>query len=273
VKSVMAHLAASKGPTFARACGPDGRVLYRVTFTDRTHAVLRFDCNDPDAGSSVLAFSGGLVPNLGEMVYADLGVPTVGLDGAVAFSAAVRSANAGGSSKVRGIVLDGEFHTGALVPTSDPVAGDLGQAAVLSKLIGVTPKARAAIAVVNGDALEVLAAVGDEAPGASGARFQRFQQLSMLPDRGAVFSALLAQKKGVTAKNRNGLWAQDSEGKLTLILRSGDSLTVDGVPQKIESFRLMPPAAAADEFGSDGKLLCVVQFKGGVQRLMQFRVP
>jgi hypothetical protein len=74
-------------------------------------------------------------------------------------------------------------------------------------------------------ALELLGREGSEPPGAPGTRWKKFETVSVLEGRGAVFTAKLGSgNTPVKASDDRGLWVTNSSGELQLALREGDQM-------------------------------------------------
>ena len=93
------------------------------------------------------------------------------------------------------------------------------------------------------------ASVGDVPVGAVGAQWKAFKSLALPDGLGPVFAAtMLAGVGGVDATNDLGLWGQDRDGVLRLLLREGDVIggnvvkkfavlkSVSGSPDQTRSF-------------------------------------
>jgi uncharacterized delta-60 repeat protein len=80
----------------------------------------------------------------------------------------------------------------------------------------------------TGDAansLQLFAREGSEPPGASGTIYARFDSISVLEGRGAVFIARLKSNANiVSARNDRGCWAVASDGSVRLLCREGEEI-------------------------------------------------
>ncbi len=116
------------------------------------------------------------------------------------------------------------------------------------------------------------------APG--GGRFNGFTSLA-LPNgasSGPAFTAslLLDAAAGVTASNNLGLWAADSAGALSLLLRTGKKVLVQGKERFVKSFTALAavPGALGAAAGYDGSRFHVaVSFTDGSSAIVKIPAP
>lgn len=136
--------------------------------------------------------------------------------------------------------------------------------------------------------LEQVAQAGGSAPGIEGAVFKSFESVA-LPDLPGTlrlyFVAKLATPPAgrpnplrITERNNTGLWAQDSQGVLRLILRTGDPLPTSGNASKIlQSFTILSAVAGstgqARSFNDQGALVFNAFFTDGSQAIMTAQIP
>src|SRR5581483_6661941 len=83
--------------------------------------------------------------------------------------------------------------------------------------------------------LELVARTGQPAPGTSGT-FAAFTQL-VLPDFGPFFEAKLS---GVAKTGNLGLWDAGTGQSLTLVIATGQQLSVHGNVKTVKSFSIFP---------------------------------
>jgi hypothetical protein len=164
----------------------------------------------------------------------------------------------------------------------DPVAGLNGRIAFIGTISGpgVGPSNQTGIwfAPVE-EGLRLIARVGASAPG--GGHWASFDSLA-LPDGAAsapVFTGSLKVEAaaGVGRSNRRGLWALDSTGALRLLLRAGQTYTVNGSARVVKTFIALAPApdslGAARGVDEDGNVTALVTFTDGRQALLSMGIP
>ncbi|MHA3775381.1 DUF7453 family protein [Verrucomicrobiota bacterium sgz303538] len=165
---------------------------------------------------------------------------------------------------------------------SDPVTGAGERTAFTATLAGTGVKSsnRTGLWMRWADGIvRMLARAGDPAPG--GGRWASFESL-VFPDgaqSGPLFTAKLAvnASEGVTAKNNRALWGMDSAGALQLLLRTGQTLNVNGSTRTVKSFAALTAAAgslgAANGFDDDQQVTALVTFTDNTQALIDIAVP
>jgi hypothetical protein len=126
----------------------------------------------------------------------------------------------------------------------------------------------------------MLARAGEPAVG--GGRWAAFQSL-VLPngaESGPIFTASLAVRgiDAVTRQSNQGLWGMDSDGVLQLLLRTGQTLMVEGSARTVKSFVALSPAfgtqaGAAAGFDDDGHVTAVATFTDGTQGMVEISIP
>ncbi len=160
-----------------------------------------------------------------------IGSPVSNQNNAVAFIALDSTDTLGIWSGVPGS-LELAARQGTAAPGSESTFSDLlqpiinqdGEIAFLGVLDGIAPPF-GIWAGVPGD-ISLVALTGDTAPGTS-ATFSDFQHL-VLNDLGTIAFLATIEGSGVTAANNQGLWAQSAGGPLTLLMRTGQGLTING---------------------------------------------
>jgi hypothetical protein len=129
------------------------------------------------------------------------------------------------------------------------------------------------------DPLRLIARGGESAPG--GGHWASFDSLA-LPDgaeSAPVFTATLAVEggAGITKSNRRGLWAVDSAGTVRLLLRAGQTYTVNGSARVVKTFVALAPSAdslgAARGFDEAGNVTALVTFIDGTQAVLAIGLP
>ena len=156
---------------------------------------------------------------------------------------------------------------------SDPVAGSEKRTAFLGTLVGsgVNDTNQTGIWYFDGSAdLRLLARTGDPVQG--GGTWLKFESLA-LPN-GAQSGPIFTAK---TSLRDRGLWAVDSTGALTELIRTGKSLTVSGTARTVESFVALSPLPGANGVASgytdNQQVSAIVTFVGGGEMLVNVVVP
>jgi len=190
---------------------------------------------------------------------------------------------------------------------SDPVLADDNAVAFLGTL-AITATSSPQVTATNNSGiwantsgtttgpLLLVARTGDPAPdtggatSASGPVFGSFSQF-VLPDQGGVvflanlnsgsprtrLAAAVPGPGGVTASNSQGVWGVDTDGLLKQIIRSGDTLSINGGAKVIASLSIFnPPAASAGQtrhFNNAGDLTYEATFTEGSSAIVQSVIP
>jgi hypothetical protein len=164
----------------------------------------------------------------------------------------------------------------------DPVAGLDGRTAFIGTVSGQGARGanRTGLWFSSGaDPLRLIARGGESAPG--GGHWASFDSLA-LPDgaeSAPVFTATLAVEggAGITKSNRRGLWAVDSAGTVRLLLRAGQTYTVNGSARVVKTFVALAPSAdslgAARGFDEAGNVTALVTFIDGTQAVLAIGLP
>jgi hypothetical protein len=223
-----------------------GVVQVTLTATDAAgnHGSTTFDVaiRPLNPASVVMLAEGEPPPGAGaengppaESAITSFGVPAIDSDGTIAFTARWISASGKGG---------GIFTSGAcLAKTGDEAAGLNGgrwavfsdplisEGQVVFRASASGPGSRKSEAIVNclpGVEPAVLGQTGQDAEGTNGAKFRRFQGYAVSNQSVAVMAQLLPESGSpkVDLSNDVGLWLQDNNNPLTLVLREGQ--TVDG---------------------------------------------
>ena len=104
---------------------------------------------------------------------------------------------------------------------------------------GITASQDSGIWVGSGEAMRAIGREGEDAPGASGAKFGAFISLAIPGGDAAFFSAKLKSGVGgVTKANGNGLWISTQSGT-RLALREGQSIDLGRGVSQVRSFELL----------------------------------
>ena len=277
----------------------------RATFATGDQAILRIPANAATpADWTSLARSGDLLSTFGGSGnIATFGLPSLTGSGAVFRAVLAGTADPaitvvnGGVATVRASkeivpkVVDAttnlptfQYVDGATFAAfDDPVAGANARVAFRATMAGtgITAANRTGIwYFYESGTAKLLARAGDPAPG--GGRWATLTSL-VFPDgatRGPLFTGtlLVSTADSVTAKNNAGLWSSDNAGRLTLLLRSGQTMSVSGATKTIASFTaLTPPGGsigAAHGYGdADGSVSLLVTFTDRTVAAVKLMVP
>jgi hypothetical protein len=278
----------------------DGTVGVRLTFAGDQHALFAIPAAAANSTEWVpWASTGGSITDVGTPIT--IGVPGFGPDG-VAFAAQLAS-GPGVFTSNDAVVLRATDDvvqiaaregdpvpdlTGAPLPRAifqsflDPVAGGDGKAAFIATLAGATVSKTTNSGVFYFDdagALKMIARLGDPAPG--GGRWASFDSL-VLPNGPAcspIFVGKLAisPAESVTKTSNLGLWALNGTGAMQLILRTGKTLTVDGLTKTVKSFTALKAnlgsAGAGTGFDDARHVAALVKFTDGTQAVVRIGLP
>lgn len=114
----------------------------------------------------------------------------------------------------------------------------------------------------------------------SDARFADFTSVTYLdgPEFGLAFTGeMQVGRGGVTNANRRGIWAQDSKGKLRLVLRQGQTVAVGGKARTIARFVALQTAAhvTGTSRGTDpnGVIYAHAYFTDGTEAALELTLP
>ena len=160
---------------------------------------------------------------------------------------------------------------------ADPISGANGDVAFEGTL---TPGDATGIwYAADGAGASLLARTGDPAPG--GGHWSSFLSLVLPrdPARGPVFLATLAVNSadGIGKADALGLWAMDSAGNLTLLLRTNRSTLVNGVSKSVKSFTALVPSVgslgAASGYDNADRIAVLATFTDGTKAQLSLTVP
>jgi glucose/arabinose dehydrogenase len=158
------------------------------------------------------------------------------------------------------------------------VHGDAAGTAFMGTITGGTTKGgdNTGIWWEKGDALALIAREGGEAADVTGGKWASFKSLA-LPSSGPLFLADLALGAGVTAANRTGLWAVDSQSNVHLVLRSGQTIAVGGEDKKLRAFTILSVVPGSPtqtrSFNSSKHLIYRAHFTDGSQSVQTLTLP
>jgi len=159
---------------------------------------------------------------------------------------------------------------GVFAAFGDPAINNQGKIAFAGKL---TSNALG-IWTNTSRALKAVATTGAQAPGCpAGATFSSFQSLALPDQGGPVIAATLRPGAGnVTSSNNKGIWQADGSGNLSLIARTGDTVSINGTVRTISDISIfestLQTKAQPGGCNQQGDLILRVTFGGGFQALI-----
>lgn len=274
-----------------------GDTVLRVTFTDGVSALLKV----PATGTpEMLLRTAQPIVELGGARINTFSLPVLADDGGVTVLATLE-VGTGGTVTANDTVLlhrqaDGTLRlvarkgvallesSGAVLKRlGDPVGGEQGALTFAGALKtargGVLASTDTGLWESHGsDALHPLIREGDVAPGIGGGTFAGFQSLARSGNRGAAFTATLNLQAGlVTAGNENGLWTQNTDGDITLLLRKKDRINVGGAMKKLQSMTVLSAVLGSPSqghsFNGNGGFAVRAAFTDGSQAILSVWVP
>lgn len=249
---------------------------------DNQSVIWKFNEN----GLSLLARGGDPAPGLSGQVFRNFGGKYINNSGNVIFEAYFGFNSGGiwtdrGGSGLEPVVRSGEQAPGAPAgvvfgKTQSLRFNDASQFAFLGALEGpgVTEANDTGVySDARGNGLEQIARAGDPAPGAGpGAVFgglNSFQGI-LFNKRGQVALSSNLAGPGVDASNNAGIWAQDVNGNLQLIVRTGDLLDVsdDASNPDLRTVAFVQPFIASEwSLNDNGEFGFFARFTDGSQGL------
>jgi len=270
---------ASAPATGDRGFNSAGTIVAVAAFADGTQAVLKV----ARSGSvSVATARGSAAPGIRGARFTTFGNATIDNSGRVALRAQLAGSGVKASNNSGIWVLPSRApvaRIGSAAPgipgrvlfktLGDPVLNNRGQVAFLATLAS---KAVGIWANTSG-ALTLVACAQSQAPYPVGAVFSAFQRLA-LPDQGGpvILASLAIGPGGVTALNNVGIWQADSNGALSLIAQTGDSIELEGAIKIIAGLGIFDSTAeaAAQPGGCNtgGALIFRATFTDGSQALI-----
>lgn len=162
-----------------------------------------------------------------------------------------------------------------------PVVNLAWDAAFIAKLEGggVTGDNDTGMFLWNADSsqTELAAREGAEPVGATGAQFKQIKSLGLADEGWAYFTASLVQAGAVTKDNDVGLWGTRLGGTTFLLLREGDTMTVDGSAKTVKSFTVLKAASGSPaqrrSFSNTGHVVVLVKFADGSSAIAKCTMP
>ncbi len=295
---------------------PDTAYYYRVVTTNVLGTVNGpaqiFD-TQPAFLTTVVASKSGTAPGISGASFSVFGNPVMNDLGHTAFQATVTGSAGSGvtaannsgiwaDSGTNGLTLIARTGTpapgyapgssvGTFATLSDPVYADSDAVAFLGTLAvsgTVTTSNKTGIwATTSGTTtgpLVLVARAGDLAPDKNGAisptgpKFASFSQF-VLPDQGGVviLGTLVNGAAGVLTSNNTGIWAVNTSGVLTQIIRTGDALTVNGSVKTVSALAIFnaPPASTGQtrHFNNPGDLIYKATFTDSTSGFVESVFP
>ncbi len=294
----LAIFGALSGTTGQRR-GFDNRsdTLLRISFTDGVSALVLM----PAGGSpEMLLRTGQPVAALGGAMIRGFSLPVLSDDGGVTVLAALTIARGGPVADNDTVILhrraDGTIRLVAregvalvdppgAVPRrfGDPVSGNqdgLAFAGIL-KIPSGGVRIGTDVGLWRSDAsgaLKSLVREGAVAPETGGGTFASFQSLAWAGSRGLAFTAKLNLRAGVViAANDTGLWAENADGQLSLLLRKNDRISIGGATKRIQTLTVLSAVLGSPSqghsFNSDGGFAVRATFTDGSQSILTVWVP
>lgn len=237
-----------------RGFNNSGAVLARVSFTDKSSALIRINS---DESKETILRTGLFYMETGASI-SSFNLPTLSDDGSITVQAKLFAASTTDSvilSRTAAGALSISAREGVQVPNlggavystfSDPVGGNSNRNAFIAKLKpklgGVSSTTDTILLRVNpAGSRGIIGRKGLPAAGTAGV-FALFKSLAWTGEgnKGIAFVATLKPKTGgVTAANDTGLWAEGSDGTLYLALREGATVQIGTATKTIKSFTIL----------------------------------
>jgi len=156
----------------------------------------------------------------------------------------------------------------------NPLLNEMGQIAFAGSISGsdVTGLNNSGIWSEGSGTLALVAREGDDAPGtSSGVVFGNFDSRFLLfNDTGQTAFLNRLSGEGVNASNDRGIWATDSNGLLSLVVREGDLFDVNDDPllEELRMISLVSSDSGGDfimppSFNNNGQLAFLLRFTDG----------
>jgi hypothetical protein len=294
VKDIALFADVSGSPGQRRGFASNGDLLLRLSFTDTTQSLVRAN------GAGELLELARSRTEAGGIEFASFGIGTLSDSGEATFKATVLPTSPGAKVPKWSVVArasesgvlqqlspgDSAFPPieGALLKSiQDPVAADDGTFAFVAKMEsgagGVTVNNDTVLCTGQPDgAISVRLREGDSAPGITGSKMSGFLSIALIDRRGLAFVGSVSGERGeVTKLNDRGLWAEDRNGELQLLVREGASLEVNGTPKKVKSFTVLSAVTGSPSQGhsytANGGFAYRTLFTDGSQAILAVWVP
>jgi hypothetical protein len=233
---------------------------------------------DPAVGMTLLARDGQTAPETNGATFAAFTRPTLNDQSEYAFAGSLNFAGDVSSTNDQAVWVAREGNPLALLvresdhaPGTNPAVGfgafdslrinSAGRVAFQAQLTGIPDAGDSGVTVLNdtgiwsegdGGGLQLVAREDDQAPGVpEGVLFDLFRSHALNSAGQVAFMADL-RGSGVSASNNTGLWAQTTDGSLSLIAREGDEIDVDYGPG-VDLRTIVQLAFFADSGGEDGQ--------------------
>lgn len=297
--SIIATLVGVKGALAeARWRADDSSFGVRLTFSDKSQALytIPVTATSPAQWTRWIGIGDSLAAPLVGALITKLGFPAFGSAGPsvlATFKSGVGGVTAKSDTAVvridsSGLVLlarEGSTPPGlassvTFKTLTDPVAGADGRTAFAATISGVSAAfAKGIWYSADGETLTRIARTGGLAP--RGGVFASFTSLALPdgPQRGPIFTGKLAPDKALdlTTANNTGLWAVNTEGDLSLVVRTGQKIVLAGTPRTIKSFTTLlpfvPSIGAAHSYDNAGNIAVVATFTDKTVALLKLLVP
>lgn len=215
--------------------------------------------------------------------YKKFGIPSI-TEGAVAFKADLTSASGSKKAILAGdppvvVVFKGDLAPGAggaiFSNFKDPVVNNLGNVAFIGSLSGsgVTSPTSAGLWTNMGGPLAMLARNGTAAPVIAGATLKALKSVAITDDAVFFTGVLAIPTGGVTGNDDVVLWIWKPVGGVQVLLREGQSMTVNSISKTVKSFKVLVSVSKSPGHGRaavDDKALAHVSFTDGTQAIAEF---
>ena len=239
-----------------------------------------------------LVTTASAVTGISNATFSEFGNPVFNNNGTIALSATVTGTglntsnnqgiwliNGNGTGSLR--VRKGQSNTDGTIfaDIGVPVLNNNGQIAFIGTLktgSGNVTKADATRIwnIAANGTIQLVAKASGPAPDLNGAVFETFTQLAYPDESGVIFVATLTVNTGgITVGNNKGIWAVDALGVTKLLIRTGDSMTINGAIKTIADILIFTSSAemsgATREVTSAGDLVYKVRFTDGTFGLVE----
>jgi len=274
----------------------------RATFSDNSQAIYIVPAAATSPASWSLVAETGTVDDIAALdgaVAGSFGLPGFSYSteayladlavGPAAISAADDLALVTGTTLLAQKGSEAPDATGAPMPgvlfksLSDPVSGANGGVAFDATLngAGIRDGTTGIWFAADGITPKLIGETGGTAPG--GGHFAKFISM-VLPaytsgSDGPIFTATLGLGAGdhVTGQNDFGLWTVDGAGVLELLIRTGETVTVNSQSETVKTFSALQPAAGSHGVaaGHDdaGNITVHARFTDGTQAVLNLSAP
>jgi hypothetical protein len=274
----------------ARHYNSSGNLIVTAGFTTGVSGIYKIQLSN--LTMSPLVTTASLVSGISNSTFSAFGNPVFNNNGTVALGATVIGTglntsnnqgiwliSANGTASLR--VRTGQTNAdGTIYKTiGAPVLNNKGEIAFIGSLKTGTGN----VTTANDDriwsigangTIQLIAKASGSAPDLTGAVFESFTQLAYPDDSGVIFVATLVVGTGDTTTTNNvGVWAVNASGATKLLIRKGDSMTINGAIKTIADILLFTSASdtlgATRQITSAGDLVYKVRFTDGTYGILE----